>query len=106
MPPPSLSERNQGKPVITSPLTSVTSSRNSLVWVLNLRRPRRCLIHPRQVPPSANNAAGPTSVATSPTEDPNKKKKGFFGKIFGAFKGDNKDNNSNPPSGSTSSQPH
>lgn len=54
------------------------------------------------VPP--NNAVGPTSAATSPTDDPNKKKKGFFGKIFGAIKGDNKD--TNPQSGSTSPQPH
>jgi len=61
---------------------------------------------PQAAAPPANSAVGPASVATGPTEDPNKKKKGIFGKIFGAFKGDNKDNNSNPPSGSTSTQPH
>jgi penicillin-binding protein 1B len=52
--------------------------------------PPPAVSNPSQQPGPQN--AQPGQQAQQP-EDPNKKKKGFFGKIFGAFKDDKKDDN-------------
>jgi penicillin-binding protein 1B len=41
--------------------------------------------------PSSAPPGPPAQAATTSPEDEAKKKKGFFGKLFGAIKGDNKD---------------
>ena len=46
-------------------------------------------------PPPGAQPAGPGTPASATAEDPNKKKKGFFGKIAGIFKDDKPSND--PP---------
>ena len=47
-------------------------------------------------PPPGAQPGTPAAAGTTPAEDPNKKKKGFFGKIAGIFK-DDKPSNDSPP---------
>ncbi len=71
---------------------------------------------PKPLPPAAVSnppqgstaglaATGHPAAMPAATPEDEKKKKGFFGKVLGVFKGDNKDNNSNPQP-ATSSTPH
>ena len=48
--------------------------------------------NPAQQAPQAPASQQPSQLASGTTEDDSKKKKGFFGKLFGAIKGDNKPN--------------
>ncbi|HVH86893.1 MAG TPA: PBP1A family penicillin-binding protein [Terriglobales bacterium] len=57
-------------------------------------------MQPQAQPPVPGQPGQPATQASTNTDDESKKKKGFFGKIFGAIKGDNKDQN--PPQSSPS----